>query len=49
MILRPVSHALRRKDWMMVAIEFALVVNGVLVALQAAELQERQQSLLDES
>lgn len=34
MILRRVADALRRQDWLIVAIEFALVVTGVFVALQ---------------
>lgn len=34
MILRRIASALQRQDWITVAIEFALVVIGVLVALQ---------------
>ena len=33
-ILRRIASALKRQDWYSVAIEFALVVAGVLVALQ---------------
>lgn len=34
MIIRRIAHAMRRQDWYAVAIEFSLVVIGVLVALQ---------------
>lgn len=34
MILRRISESLRRQDWLMVAIEFVLVVVGVLLGFQ---------------
>lgn len=37
MILKRFSEALRRQDWAMIAIEFALVVVGVLLAFQINE------------
>jgi len=37
MIVKRFADALRRQDWAMVAIEFALVVVGVLLAFQINE------------
>jgi hypothetical protein len=37
MILKRLTEALRRQDWAMIAIEFALVVIGVLLAFQINE------------
>ena len=37
MIARRLVHALRRQDWTMIAIEFALVLFGVLLAFQINE------------
>ena len=34
MILRRVASALKRQDWVVVLIEFVLVIAGVLIALQ---------------
>lgn len=51
MILKRITQALRRQDWAMVAIEFVLVVVGVLLAFQInnwgnaqAELDARQKA-----
>ena len=44
MIIKRVSDALRRQDWAMVAIEFALVVVGVLLAFQIDEYGNRRQA-----
>lgn len=58
MIARRLVHALRRQDWTMIAIEFALVLFGVLLAFQinewasqrarAGELQLAAERLLEE-
>ncbi|MEE2525939.1 hypothetical protein V0U79_06140 [Hyphobacterium sp. HN65] len=42
MILARLSNALRRQDWLAVAIEFVIVVAGVLLAFQISLLSERR-------
>lgn len=42
MILKRITAALRRQDWAMVSIEFALVVLGVLLAFQINEWASRR-------
>ena len=44
MILKRITAALRRQDWAMVSIEFALVVLGVLLAFQINEWASRRSS-----
>lgn len=44
MILKRMTHALRRQDWTMVAIEFALVVVGVLFAFQVNEWSNEREA-----
>ena len=47
MLLRRIANAIRRQDWFTVAIEFILVVAGVLVALQVNTWNEdRQQAAI---
>ena len=58
MIARRLVHALRRQDWTMIAIEFVLVLFGVLLAFQinewasqrarASKLQVEAERLLEE-
>lgn len=48
MILRRISTALKQQDWTTVLIEFALVIFGVLIALQLNNWNEARQERIDE-
>lgn len=48
MILSRIASALRRQDWVTVFIEFALVVAGVLVALQLDNWNQERQTRAEE-
>jgi hypothetical protein len=43
MILRSLAQALRRQDWLAIAIEFLIVVAGIFVALQVTDWNEQRQ------
>ena len=42
MILRRLAHSIRRQDWFAVAIEFVIVVAGIVVGLQVTDWNERR-------
>lgn len=48
MILRRIAVALKQQDWTTVLIEFAMVIFGVLIALQLNNWNEARQDRIDE-
>ncbi|PKM03444.1 MAG: hypothetical protein CVV17_04485 [Gammaproteobacteria bacterium HGW-Gammaproteobacteria-7] len=43
MILRRLAQSIRKQDWLVIAIEFVIVVAGIFVGLQVTEWNEKRQ------
>ena len=48
MILRRLAEALRRQDWLTVAVEFLIVVAGIFVGLQVSDWNEQRKAREEE-